>query len=126
MRDDDERRRRRDRDGARRHADERDDAWPPPLPKRFPRPGEQVPRDFTLANIIAACNWLRDYLRDGPKVAETIYKLADACGIPHTLLKIAKKRLGVEHYDANEDCPAESYKLWKWRLPPRKTSLFDD
>lgn len=101
-----------------------DTSRPPPKPLRFPRPGEQEPKEFSRAEIDAASEWLHDVLIDGPLEAASLFALAEQCGVMRSLLQLAKQRLGVRHRNANERLP-NARALWMWSLPPRKDTLFD-
>jgi len=64
--------------------------------------GSPPPRD-------GAVEFLRTFLKDGPRKAAEIDKVADQAGITQRTLSRAKKRLGIES--------SQKRREWWWRLP---------
>jgi hypothetical protein len=92
----------------------------------FLPPSQAAPQKYSRGDIDGACDWLRTLLAPGPLYQRDVETIAEQCGVPPSLLKLAKRELGVRSANFNDMNPAAFWKTWFWQLPEQDRDDDDD
>jgi hypothetical protein len=94
-----------------------------PQRKRFADPGSMPKACYSEQDLLDAVSWLRKLLSDGDLYERDVKVQAEDCRVPLSLLTKAKKRMGIISYNVNDKSPHALWKLWFWKLPPKRGLL---
>jgi hypothetical protein len=89
-------------------------------------PDEAEPRSHSRDEIADACEWLRKLLKSGPLWESDVMKIAEDCDLRPSLVRRAKREIGVIPTNVNDKNKYAKWKLWFWQLPPSSRGLLFD